>query len=880
MSSCQINDSTPTNRALIFLSNQYHPNSFNLADNTINVNEVYSSLFDTKNNQDFYPSIIIDARRNINITNQINTSVLDPKTNIANGGNILLLANGKIILQPTAFIVSNGIKGGDILLQAQDNIVLAKGAFITSNDSYDQGLLGGNITLDNKGNIELTDNNKIITETRSSQNNEPNETNRNIILKAKSLIVNNSTLNTRTSGAAKAGDIEINSNNVVFNNSSAVSEVRDNATGKGGNINIKVESVSLNNKSKLDTVNLGDSKGGDIKIIANNSVIFDDSKAINTLETSAGDNAQGGNIDIEVTNGIISISNNSSLESQTKSDGNAGDIIIQGKNIDLTNSARLITSSTLQNTKGKAGTISLNTTNTLSLNGSFVSTETNNAGIAGNIDIKADKLNIFNNSRLSATSTKIATNKGGDIIVNTNDIDINGQGSGLFAETQGQGAAGILNIKTSNLTIADGGKISATTTNTATNKGGDIIVNANNIDINGQGSGLFAETQGQGAAGSLNLTVSKLNINAGGQISAANIDGEGGSININANILTMSKAGQILTTASGKAKAGSINVKVKENITLSDPQTGIFANTNPGANGDSGNIDIDPPIFMIKDGAGIGVNSQGSGKGGNISLQAGTLTLDNNGFITAATASNQGGEINLQIQDLLWLRHDSNITATAGTAGASGNGGNITINAPFIIGFAQENSNITANAFTGKGGNIDITTNAIFGLKFSNRETEFSDITASSQFGLSGSVEIKTPDVDPTSGLVELPANLVDAESLIDKNACAIDNNQIAKGNSFVIVGKGGLPANADDLISNSSGMVEWANNSSQHKITSVIMRQREKNNQEKTGISNHTIQQAQGWIIGKDGKIILTATATNVTPYSSGLNDPNCHGR
>jgi len=66
----------------------------------------------------------------------------------------------------------------------------------------------------------------------------------------------------------------------------------------------------------------------------------------------------------------------------------------------------------------------------------------------------------------------------------------------------------------------------------------------------------------------------------------------------------------------------------------------------------------------------------------------------------------------------------------------------------------DENSDITANAFQGNGGNINISTNTIFGLKFRSQLTPLSDITASSQFGLSGQVTINRLDIDPSKGLL------------------------------------------------------------------------------------------------------------------------------
>ena len=49
-----------------------------------------------------------------------------------------------------------------------------------------------------------------------------------------------------------------------------------------------------------------------------------------------------------------------------------------------------------------------------------------------------------------------------------------------------------------------------------------------------------------------------------------------------------------------------------------------------------------------------------------------------------------------------------------------------------------------ANANQGNGGNIDITTQNIFGLVFREKKTPKSDITASSKFGLNGEVTVES----------------------------------------------------------------------------------------------------------------------------------------
>lgn len=131
------------------------------------------------------------------------------------------------------------------------------------------------------------------------------------------------------------------------------------------------------------------------------------------------------------------------------------------------------------------------------------------------------------------------------------------------------------------------------------------------------------------------------------------------------------------------------------------------------------------------------------------------------------------------------IRDRSQITATAG---GSGDGGNININAPIVAGL--ENSDIIANAVKGRGGNIQIATQGIIGLQYCPQITAENDITASSEFGVSGTVQINHVGVDPNSGLLQLPTNVTDPSQQI---ASGCSTNQ---GSRFVATGRGGIPQN------------------------------------------------------------------------------------
>ncbi len=118
---------------------------------------------------------------------------------------------------------------------------------------------------------------------------------------------------------------------------------------------------------------------------------------------------------------------------------------------------------------------------------------------------------------------------------------------------------------------------------------------------------------------------------------------------------------------------------------------------------------INAEKLRVTDGALVDVRNEGSGNAGTLRVNTSSIFLDNEGRITAATASGVGGYIFLQAQNLQ-LGDNSAITASAG---GTGNGGNITIDTDTLV--ALENSDITANAEQSFGGRVSINAQGIFG---------------------------------------------------------------------------------------------------------------------------------------------------------------------
>jgi large exoprotein involved in heme utilization and adhesion len=88
---------------------------------------------------------------------------------------------------------------------------------------------------------------------------------------------------------------------------------------------------------------------------------------------------------------------------------------------------------------------------------------------------------------------------------------------------------------------------------------------------------------------------------------------------------------------------------------------------------------------------------------------------------------------------------------------------------------------------------VDITARGIFGLQFRPQLTPFSDITASSTFGLTGTVSLNSPD---NSGLQNSLNQLVqtglDTSQLL-ATSCIVRRHQ-PSANTFFVTGSSSLP--------------------------------------------------------------------------------------
>ncbi|MEM6404478.1 MAG: hypothetical protein AAF757_30345, partial [Cyanobacteria bacterium P01_D01_bin.116] len=456
-----------------------------------------------------------------------------------------------------------------------------------------------------------------------------------------------------------------------------------------------------------------------------------------------------------------------------------------------------------------------------------IAAKTTFEGTDGNITIQnLNSLEMLD----SLISASTIDGEAGDISITTKDSIKLSENSSITSEAKGSGIAGELTIITNQFTINNS---QANVSSQGIGDAGFILLKAKDVNLTNQGK-IFGTTE-SGIGGDITLEdLNSLTLN-NSEISASTVDGTAGNLEINA--------------------ADSIKLTGKGGLSVQSTEGGI-----------AGSVTAKTNQFDINDEARITVSSK-LGQAGNLDITADNLFLTQ-GILTAETGVGDGSEganITLDIKDLLWIQNDSLISAEAFE---TANGGNITINNPqgFVIGLKFENSDINANATLGNGGNIDITTQNIFGLTFREEKTSYSDITASSQFGLNGEVTINQLNVNPATELLELPSTLEGADKI--KAGCAA-----SQGNNFIVSGKGGFPQSPDDLFRGNTTYTDLfdlvptkqtASNNYDEKNNSFLIVDKQKNK----------IVEATGWIVDDDGNVIFVAqvpqqNSQNSTYYS-----------
>lgn len=441
--------------------------------------------------------------------------------------------------------------------------------------------------------------------------------------------------------------------------------------------------------------------------------------------------AAGRGIAVNATGALLVDASN--VVSVTTGAGDAGPLTLEARNMTISGASLVDTSCDSGCTTGRGGALTLRANGTLRIEGAhpvdttYVVSNSFGGGRTGAIDLTAGRLEIDGNaflqgvavgngngSTLTVRAGEVLLRNGGQIdggvhgtgqggrvtVTATGGIRIEGVRqnqnprpspgeppffpSGIFSSTLRGGAGGDIVVSARTLDIVDGGRISGAAGSlgvSGTGTGGSVTIEAaERITVRGFGiseannsSGIFADTYGSGAAGTIVISAPLLEVIDSGKV-LAQTDGSGnsGAIRIAGRDLRVANRGQIGTTTSRDGAGGNVAIALDGTLTVAGSGSGIFANAE--GRGPGGSVDIVTRNAMVEDQSRVAALSSAEGAGGAVRLGVtDTLVLRDGASITAQTVgTGRGGIVDVRAgsMDLSGQASITTETRSSGDAGA------------------------------------------------------------------------------------------------------------------------------------------------------------------------------------------------------------------
>ena len=652
-------------------------------------------------------------------TGRLISGILNPDGDSSlNAGDISVNSiNGDI--STTDFILANSlVKGGNIQLRAANNLNLTAQEILRSgNIASVGGAFAGEINLES-GNTIFAQN---LRATNIILGNGIAEV---LSVKAKSLILDSSSIIALSLGESKTGNLFINvEDEIILRQSTLATNAEGGSSGDAGDLTINTKRLTIQRIPGLPSpfgVGIGTradpnttGNAGDLTINASESLEIIGDRPGNFVPTPEA-----------LVNSLFQVVNGTGITTSAEGTGISGKLTINTPSLIVRDGAGIITTSF----SGGEGDLTVNANEILLRGNAGIASGSFLAGDSGDLTINVEKLTLYGGANISA-ATNLQGNAG-NLTISVEQLSIR-DGSTITSGTTGGGKAANLTIKDAKLIEIIGSSAPGSITD-------ENLIEL--IDTSEEGrfpSNINSSSIGNGNAGNIDITTDKLIIRQRGEISTATINGgAGGNIEIdtrilelnngriNASTLTPQKGGDITINASEsvevigggfeKLQRNIINPTLNgENLTLKNFNTGIV--TSSQAAGSSGSILIQTPNFSASNGGLVATTTLTQGKGGDITINAGDILKLDNSLLNTATFTNQdSGNVKLSARQFTAIGGAQVITNTF----ASGNAGNLTVNVsdsidlidPSLQGFT---SGLFATSFqnaSGDGGDITVNT--------------------------------------------------------------------------------------------------------------------------------------------------------------------------
>jgi len=481
-----------------------------------------------------------------------------------------------------------------------------------------------------------------------------------------------------TLAAGDGGAVTINAGTLTLRDGALVVSLTQ-GRGNGGPINVSADSVLLDGLQTgflsqtsgaglVDAAGLPTPAGAGGRITLTGGTLSIQNNA--AIQANTAGNGVGGSVSVAMA-GDVSVTTSGQISALTlPGGGDAGSVAVAAQNVTLGDDA-LIRSDAPGTIQGNAVTVTAADRLTLESREpappAVIEARSPQGKSGGSELIAAQSITMLGNSVIGSSIS--SSGQGGALTVTAQgDLTLDGRGSvtgpsiatGTGSSTTSSGNAGPVKISGTNISLLHA-RVSSTNAESGSGAVGDLAVTAAGALTLSEQSSIEASTFNSSDAPAIRITAKDLSLASGSMIQGA-------------------------TFSSGRG--AEVLVDVADSVSIS--------------NGDS------PPLSFITG------TSKGSGDAGNITINAGTLTLSHGGVITSnALSSGNGGEITLGVKGALTIdaglgRYDTTVNSAAAPE-SSGSAGSVRVSAGSVS--VLNGGSISSSAFgTGAGGPVLVRT--------------------------------------------------------------------------------------------------------------------------------------------------------------------------
>lgn len=348
--------------------------------------------------------------------------------------------------------------------------------------------------------------------------------------------------------------------------------------------------------------------------------------------------ASGNNGSVQIQGRQITLLEGSQIgltQLKGEEDARTGDLIINGsESVELVSRRAVDQQSTIprtglfviveNNRNVDGGSVIINTKKFSLRNGAIIDVETGGTGKGGNILINASEsaelIGVGSRDSSVVLTATSGSGQGGNIVINTPSLTLR-DGGLISADTLGIGRGGTIFINAQNSVEVSGIGISSLT---KTEKPSQISASSGDLSFS---------LSGIGDGGSINIKTDQLNVRDGAKITVASFQkpenfnqnsGAAGIIIVQANSILLDNQGQINAIAQNiNGSGGEIHLKALDRVELRNNSLITAQVIFPGGSGNGGNIQIDTPFIIAtpRENSNIVAVAE-QGNGGNIDITA------------------------------------------------------------------------------------------------------------------------------------------------------------------------------------------------------------------------------------------------------------------